>query len=292
MSREIRITVADDEVFERMRRQKDALDLSWEEVLRRGLDDGGHTAGRRDGGADRLDPFDEDFRERLRERVGREVRAGAGSGGSDDRADEGAGAQEGTDRRRETTGQDKAKGQRRGFDPFDPESVAAFARRQAKQAMRAAPGVSVNAGPGPGPGPGAGSGTGTGTGPDGQSETLDAELDRLAEAEDAALTFPFLDVSGASVPLRVTLETTGEGLAVEVVAVRSGKGTADSNRFPDDARQRVATALADGATARLTLQDGAEAYDVVPHLSWGRDDDGTPTVTEVGIERVVLGGEA
>lgn len=284
MSREIRITVADDEVFERMRRRKDALDLSWEEALRRGLDDGGHTAGRRDGGPDRLDPFDEDFRERLRERVGREVRggAGAGGGGGGERADEAAGARDGTDRHRERAGSTGGTGQGRGFDPFDPESVAAFARRQARQAMRAAPGVAVcSEAPGPGPG--------HAPGPDGPGETLDAELDRLAEAEDAALTFPFLDAPGAAVPLRVTLETTGEGLAVEVVAVRSGKGTADSNRFPDDARQRVATALADGATARLTLQDGAEAYDVVPRLSWGRDDDGTPTVTEVGIERVVLG---
>lgn len=37
MSREIRITVDDDEVFERMKRRKQKLDLSWEEVLHRGL---------------------------------------------------------------------------------------------------------------------------------------------------------------------------------------------------------------------------------------------------------------
>lgn len=37
MSREIRITVDDDEVFERMKRRKQELDLSWEEVLHRGL---------------------------------------------------------------------------------------------------------------------------------------------------------------------------------------------------------------------------------------------------------------
>jgi len=37
MSREIRISVDDDEVFERMKRRKQALDLSWEEVLHRGL---------------------------------------------------------------------------------------------------------------------------------------------------------------------------------------------------------------------------------------------------------------
>lgn len=39
MAREIRVTVDDDEVFERMRERKRALDLSWEEVLHRGLAD-------------------------------------------------------------------------------------------------------------------------------------------------------------------------------------------------------------------------------------------------------------
>lgn len=37
MSREIRITIDDDEVFERMKARKGELDLSWEEVLHRGL---------------------------------------------------------------------------------------------------------------------------------------------------------------------------------------------------------------------------------------------------------------
>jgi hypothetical protein len=37
MSREIRVTIDDDEVFERMKHRKQQLDLSWEEVLRRGL---------------------------------------------------------------------------------------------------------------------------------------------------------------------------------------------------------------------------------------------------------------
>lgn len=37
MTREIRVTVDDDEVFERMKRRKQELDLSWEEVLHRGL---------------------------------------------------------------------------------------------------------------------------------------------------------------------------------------------------------------------------------------------------------------
>jgi hypothetical protein len=37
MTREIRITIDDDEIFERMKRRKRHLDLSWEEVLHRGL---------------------------------------------------------------------------------------------------------------------------------------------------------------------------------------------------------------------------------------------------------------
>lgn len=37
MAREIRITIDDDEVFERMKRVKQELDLSWKEVLHRGL---------------------------------------------------------------------------------------------------------------------------------------------------------------------------------------------------------------------------------------------------------------
>jgi len=37
MGREIRVTIDDDEVFERMKARKRELDLSWEEVLHRGL---------------------------------------------------------------------------------------------------------------------------------------------------------------------------------------------------------------------------------------------------------------
>ncbi|WP_123538753.1 hypothetical protein [Halosimplex salinum] len=37
MAREVRITIDDDEVFERMKARKRELDLSWEEVLHRGL---------------------------------------------------------------------------------------------------------------------------------------------------------------------------------------------------------------------------------------------------------------
>lgn len=37
MVREIRITIDDDEIFERMKHRKNQLDLSWEDVLRRGF---------------------------------------------------------------------------------------------------------------------------------------------------------------------------------------------------------------------------------------------------------------
>lgn len=236
MSREIRITIDDDEVFERMRRRKDERDLSWEEALRRGLDD---TEPR--GGSEPLDPFDDNFRERLRERVGREVRESVDDRSNPDR-----------------------QSPKSNFDPFDASSIADFARQQATAAVQ---GLAAEPA---------------------RENTLDSELDRLADAEDATLVFPFLEAEGATVPLRVTVETTGEGLAVEVVAVRSGKGTSGQNRFPDDARRRIAGALADGETATLELQNGAETYPVIPELSWGRTDDGTPTVTEVEISDVVL----
>lgn len=47
MGREIRITIDDDEVFERMKARKRELDLSWEDVLHRGLrrSDGQGSAG-------------------------------------------------------------------------------------------------------------------------------------------------------------------------------------------------------------------------------------------------------
>lgn len=240
MSREIRITIDDDEVFERMRRRKEERDLSWEEALRRGLE----TAEPR-GGSEPLDPFDEDFRERLRNRVTREAR--------DDVED-----------RTQSSRRNRRADQ--NFDPFDAGSIADFARQQARAAVQGINFDQMWA-----------------------EESLDSELDRLADAEDATLQFPFLDAKGTTVPLRVTVGTGGEGLQVEVVAVRSGKGTSGQNRFPDDARHRIASALAEDETARLSLQDGAETYPVIPELSWGRTDDGTPTVTEVEISDVVLG---
>ena len=45
MAREIRISIDDDEVFERMKARKRDLDLSWEEVLYRGLREGSADGG-------------------------------------------------------------------------------------------------------------------------------------------------------------------------------------------------------------------------------------------------------
>ncbi|MFB6111226.1 MAG: hypothetical protein ABEJ35_01690 [Halobacteriaceae archaeon] len=254
MSREIRITVDDDEVFERMRRQKEALDLSWEEALRRGLQDEGHPEGSHEG----LDPFADDFRDQLRDRIHRATDTTSSSGPTGSRDGDTASAR----------APERPDPSRSNFDPFDPDSIAAFARKQARAALDAtAAGLSS---------------------PPNSESSLDSELDRLADAEDATLTFPFIEADGARVPLRVSLRTTGSGLEIDVVAVRQGKGTDEVNRFPGDTRQRVAAAMSEDATATVSLQDGAERYDVVPRLSWGRTDDGTPTVTDVEIERVAL----
>jgi hypothetical protein len=59
-----------------------------------------------------------------------------------------------------------------------------------------------------------------------------------------------------------------------------------SNVVADDQRAEINRWLAAGKTVRLELQNGTEAYDVVPALSWSRADDGTPTVTEVEIADV------
>ncbi|GAA0248887.1 hypothetical protein ACFFQF_07325 [Haladaptatus pallidirubidus] len=115
---------------------------------------------------------------------------------------------------------------------------------------------------------------------------LDVEINQLEDAEDAMLSFPFLDDEQARVPLRVNLESSADGLSVEVVAVRRGKDTATSNRFADDQRAQVNRRLAQGETVRLELQNGTETYDVIPALSWGRADDGTPTVTDVSVTDV------
>lgn len=237
MSREVRITIDDDEVFEHMKHRKRELDLSWEDVLHRGLQrpdersPSGSNFGPRDPGPGTRRGFD------------------AGEG-------------------RAETPWDRSGDQ---WDRF-AEGVEDQVQRKVYNALRStfgAAGIDV-------PEPPAG---------------LDREMADLSNAEDAVLAFGFLDDRRAyQVPLRVNLETSAEGLTVDVVAVRQGKSVRDMNTFDARTRQAVTTRLAEGAPAALRFGDGAEDYAVEPVLRWGRDDAGRPTVTEVSIETVRLDG--
>jgi len=224
VSRQIRISIDDDEVFERLKRRKDALDLSWEDVLRRGL---------RDSTEPPRAPDPSETRERRdHERDQRRSRNRPSERGRD--------AEEPS--------------------PFDPEFGERIAERVLSSVRDSVPG-SVG-------------------------ETLDDEIDRLEDAEDAVLVLG--DGDGERVPLRVALHTGPDGLAVDVVAVRSGKDTEGMNRFGGGARADVARRFAAGETARLELDAGDEAYDVRPEMEWARGSDGTPTVTDVTVTEVVF----
>jgi len=221
MSREIRITIDDDEVFERMKRRKRDLDLSWEEVLHRGLrtlapESGPPTRGRsgesggtahESGGPDRWDAMAGSLESEIKNQVYNSIRRSFGAAGID------------------------------------------------------VP----------------------------KAESLDREMASLEAAEDAVLSFPFLDEDAATrVPLRVNLRTSAEGLDIEVVAVRSGKSVASQNTFTGQDRATITKGLAGGKHATLSMADGAEQYRVEPILEWGRSDDGRPTVTDVEVARVVF----
>lgn len=258
MSREIRISVADEEVFEWMRRRKTEFDLSWEEALRRGLGEDGAASPT---GEEELDPFAPDFRERLQQRIRSATGAAVGS-------EAGRPAGEPTN------------------DADRPRERAPRARERATAAPEVPPVPDVGeivaevtpplGGPEPPTPP--------------EPPAVD-QLARLEDAEDAVLVLPGTDEAGARVPLRVNLRTEADGLAVEVVAVRQGSGTEALNHFVDGSRADVTRALAEGEPAALELGDGAESYPVRPSLTWGRDDDGTPTVVEAAIVDVLLGDD-
>jgi hypothetical protein len=206
MTREIRISVDDDEVFERMRERKRRLDLSWEEVLHRGLrrhpderihtDRGGWSPPERD--------LAEDLQREIRTKVANSIRG--------------------------------------SFGEFDPDL--------------------------------------------GWDDDLDDEMSALAAAEDALLLFEGMrDDPGCQLPLRVSLRTGPEGLAVEVVAIRQGKGVETMNRFTPTARKEITGRLARGETATLRIDEGEE-YAVVPSLVWSRDGAGRPVITEAIIDEV------
>ncbi|WP_336036476.1 hypothetical protein [Halobacterium yunchengense] len=237
MSRQIRISIDDDEVFERLKRRKDALDLSWEDALRRGLRDSPEPPRAPSQPADARDGH-------RASRTGRDRQ----------RADRGDRREPDRDYRRE-----RDRREREEPSPFDPD----FGQRVAERVLSS---VSDSLG--------------------GAGGTLDDEIDRLEDAEDAVLVLG--DDESERVPLRVALHTGPGGLDVEVVAVRSGKGTEDMNRFADGARADVARRFAEGDTATLELDSGGETYDVRPELSWSRGPDGTPTVTDVAVREVVF----
>lgn len=242
MSREIRVSIDDDEVFERMKRRKQELDLSWEDVLHRGLQR-------------------------------REDRDQSGSGF--ERPAPGPGAGQAGEAGGGPTGPNwgPGPGQEAPWDRF-ADSVEEQVQHRVYNALRntfGAAGIDV---PEPPAGPG-----------------MDREMADLSNAEDAVLTFGFLDDDPAfQVPLRVNLETSADGLAVEVVAVRQGKSVRHMNTFDARTRQAVTTRLAEGVPAALRFGDGVEDYAVEPVLRWGRDDAGRPTVTDVSIEAVRLDG--
>ncbi|WP_232686182.1 hypothetical protein [Halobacterium zhouii] len=233
MSRQIRISIEDDEVFERLKRRKDALDLSWEDALRRGLRDSAEPPrGKRpksrshehSASSSRPDPRHEHDRERRGERGHGERRS------------------------------------RENPSPFDPDFGERIASQVLSSVSESVPGF--------------------------VGEPLDQEINRLEDAEDAELVLG--EGEGERVPLRVALHTGADGLNVEVVAVRSGKGTEEMNRFADGARGRVARRFAQGETATLELDAGEETYDVRPELTWARGPDGAPTVTDVAVREVVF----
>jgi hypothetical protein len=251
MAREIRISVDDDEVFERMKRRKADLDLTWEEVLQRGLRPetpeeprGPEDHGARDatGDADPLgefDPFGDDPQH----------------GRSHDRG--------------------SRSGAHRGRSPSDGGPLAHLAdrlREQVQSEVRESLRDSMGA----------------------MGGDLDREMRDLQDAEDAVLSFDVLeDDARYHVPLRVRMETSRDGLDVDVVAVREGKSARGTNRFDREARRAVNEHLATGGTATLAFgTDGdRETYRVAPVCSWRRSDDGTPRVADVEIHEVVFDGE-
>ena len=253
MSREIRITVDDDEVFERMKRRKTELDLSWEEVLHRGLRPDRGEARR----ADRTSGH----------------HPGEGSGGPDPHRRHRGGAHDphgpfGPHGPHGPHGPEPHHEEHDRWDAFG-DSLERQIKDRVYDSLKAsfgAAGVDVPDRPG-----------------------MDAEMEELASAEDATLVFEFLPADRAyEVPLRVDMETGLDGVTVDVVAVREGKSVRDANRFDTDARKRVNTRLGTGGTATLRFAEGAESYPVRPVLSWGRDAEGHPRVKAVDVAEVLL----
>ena len=255
MAREVRISIDDDEVFERMKARKRDLDLSWEEVLHRGL---------------REDPV-----ERGEDAPGGAAGAGASiSAGQSGHA--GPADSVGHARHNPEFGPgDERVGVDVSYDPGDSisgmvEEIKGQVQDQVRESLRASM-ESVEA----------------------AGADLEREMDELANAEDAVLRFPEAagDDPRYEIPLRVRLETSRGGMDVTVVTVREGKSAAGSNRFDREIRRAVNEHLARGGTASLAFEGGLESYEVAPVLEWRHGDDGAPTVTAVDVEEVLFDAE-
>lgn len=265
MSREIRITIDDDEIFESMKRRKQALDLSWEEVVKRGLREEPTEAGTRGPASPPKPGGPDEWAESAPDESGPGYRR---------------------DEREHARGHRRARGRggQSGDWPSDPfaDDFGDRLSRQIKQSVAQSLSGSME-------------GLVQGLGE--EFDEFGGSFDELESAEDAVLTFPFLDAEeGAAdahrVPLRVNLQSSTDGLAIDVVAVRTGKDVAGTNRFGQGARGLVVGGLADGEPAVLELAGGAERYAVEPVLSWSRASDASPTVTDVEIgDAEVLRGD-
>lgn len=272
MGREVRITIDDDEVFERMKHRKRELDLSWEEVLHRGLrrtPDSGEAASHGPPGSGGPGP-----------NFG--YTSGPGQPGSTGRhpGDEFADHRDAVEEHHEALArhhEDVSRRYEHAADQYDDQwdrfadSVEAQVQHKVYNALRdtfGAAGIDV---------------------PEPPQPHMDREMQDLSNAEDAVLSFDFLEDDPAyQIPLRVNLQTSVDGLDVEVVAVRQGKSVRDMNQFDSEARLQVTKRLAKGDPAVLRFDDGAEGYEVEPVIRWERDESGRPTVTAVDVQAVRL----
>lgn len=257
MAREIRITVDDDEVFERMKARKAALDLTWEDALKRGLraDDRPSATGALEAPSppDRNAPGTPD--------------PASTPGTADPSSTPGFGDAAGSDGEATRERADSSHANDRGASGFG--DFADQLRQQIQGQVRESLEASMTA----------------------AQRDLDREMQDLQAAEDAVLRFDVLDDEPRyDVPLRVRMESSRSGLDVDVVAVREGKSVTGTNRFDRAARRAVNEHLATGGTATLAFgaNGDAETYAVAPVCSWGRHDDGTPRVASVEVHEVVF----
>lgn len=189
MSPDIRISISDDETFERLKRRKNELDLSWKEVVLRGL-------------KKRTMPL---------EHLGIK-------------------------------------------DPIG------------KRALEIVDGLTI-------------------TTPEAE-EDIETTIDRLERGEDSILSFDFLNKSRCRIPLRIGLTTGKGGHKVKWQEVRRGKSTSHMNSFSEEEREEIAEKLGEGRKATLKMERGKIEYDVVPTISWTRDDSGFCCAKEVSVEEI------